>query len=129
MRVGAWAFSEGSGGFYKQHGPTRTPEGHLLVSTQVNDNNEELVAREYEIDDVNQLLHQVWECGAGSGIEARHGGETRRLAGGNTTLSYGPGSHFREYTPACELVWELSWADASTVRKGTFLADLYAFAP
>lgn len=89
----------------------------------------EMVGREYEIDLEGQVLREVWSCGAGSGIEARYRGEAHRLPNGNTTLNYGPGSRFREYTADCEVVWDLSWPDQSVLLKGTFLEDLYRFAP
>ena len=126
---GAWPFEKGSDPFFKQHSPTRTPEGNLLVSTWATQFHHELHAREFEIDEENQVLRQVWSCGAGTGDEARYAGEAHRLPGGNTLLNYGAGSMIREYTPDCSVAWHLAWTNNNLIGRAVFLEDLYAFAP
>jgi len=125
----AWAFAEGSNPFWNQHSPTRTAEGNLLVSTWVGQRDQEMVAREYVIDEENEVLREVWSCGEGSGIEAGAAGEAHRLAGGNTLLNYGTGGHLREYTSDCEVVWHAEWTNGNLLGRAIFLEDLYAFAP
>ncbi len=126
---GAWPFSEGSTPFWKQHSPTRTPEGRLMVSTWTAQDDHEVLAREYEIDEANQTLREVWSCGQGSGIEADYAGEAHRLGSGNTLLNYGVGGHVREYTPDCAVAWHLRWPDQNLLGRGVFLDDLYALSP
>jgi hypothetical protein len=126
---GAWGFEDPSTTFWKQHSPTRTPEGHLLVSTWTSPGNHELVAREYEIDETNQVLRQTWTCGQGSGISADYSGEAHRLSNGNTLLNYGEGAALGEYTPDCTLAWRVVWPDGNFVSAVTLLEDLYALAP
>ena len=124
----AWPFSEGSSVWWKQHSPTRTPDGTLMVSTWATKNNHELRAREYVIDEDSEELREVWSCGEGSGIEAPFAGEARRLSGGNTLLNYGGGGAVREYTTDCAVVWSLRWTDRNTIARASFVEDLYALA-
>jgi hypothetical protein len=121
----AWPYAEGSTGWWRQHSPTRTATGTLLLSTWRTSSNSELVAREYRIDEKNEQLELVWECGEGSGVRASYMGETYRLPNGNTVLNYGPGGEVRELAPDCAVVWQVEWAGGSSVSKGTWLADLY----
>ena len=126
---GAWAFSEGSNAFWKQHSPTYTEEGNLLLSTWAAENRQEVVAREYALDEENQQLVEVWSCGEGTGDIGRYAGEAHRLAGGNTLLNYGDGGIIREYTPGCEVVWHLVWPGGPLLGRAMFLDDLYDYAP
>ena len=125
----AWPFAEEDDTFWKQHSPTRTPEGNLLVSAWPTEGFREPLAREYEIDEENQVLREVWSCGQGSGIRADYAGEAHRLANGNTLLNFGGGSAIHEYTPDCTLVWSLDWSGQRMTSRGLFIADLYDFAP
>ena len=126
---GAWPFAEGSEPFWKQHSPTLTPEGNLLVSTWVSELNKELVAREYQIDTEEQVLREVWSCGAGTLDMAYYAGEAHRLASGNTLLNYGEGGQIREYTPDCDVAWHLEWKGGPLLGRAVFLEELYDFAP
>lgn len=124
--AGSWSFAEGSSRFYKQHSPLRTPEGNLLLSSWRSNDDHTMVAREYSLDEERRVLTEVWTCDESSGIRAEYGGEVRRLPGGNTLLNYGPGGVIREYTPACEPVWELRWPAGVTLRRMSELESLYA---
>ncbi len=126
---GSYAFSEGSGNFWKQHHPSRTPEGNLLITTHESSSSQEMRAREYRIDDANRILEEVWSCGDGSGTSAPFMGEGHRLANGNTLLNYGGGGAIREYTRDGRVVWHLEWRDRNTTSHSVFVEDLYAFAP
>ena len=126
---GAWEFAEGSGAFWKQHYPRRTPEGNLLISTWVDSDNQEMVAREYEIDEENQVLREVWSCGQGSGTEAGAAGEAHRLPGGNTLHNYGSTARLREATPDGTVVWDVAWDRATFIGRSEVIADLYALWP
>ncbi len=129
---GAWAFDPPSSAFWWQHGAYFTAEGTLLVSSYVADEDDELVVREYELDDDSETLHQVWSF---RGDEAVHGetmGEAWRLPGGNTLHNYGEGQRVREVTPDGTVVWDLSWSGGGLVwelGRTTPIEDLYAFAP
>ena len=126
---GAWPFAEGTEPFWKQHSPTLTPEGNLLVSSWIGEINKELVAREYEIDKENQVLREAWTCGAGTQDIAYYAGEAHRLASGNTLLNYGEGGQIREYTPDCDVAWHLEWEGGPLLGRAVFLEELYDFAP
>lgn len=125
----AWPFAEGSSTFWKQHSPTRTPDGTLLMSMWTDRNNHEIVAREYEIDEKSEVLREIWTCSLEDGIIGEYAGEAHRFDNGNTMINYGDGGAIREYTDACALVWEVRWPDGNMTGRATFLADLYAFAP
>lgn len=126
---GAWAFDDGTIGWWKNHSPQWTPDGHLLLTSWLGADNHELTAREYALDEAAQTLTEVWTCDPSAGIVADFSGETRRLANGNTLINYGPGATVREYTPDCELAWELAWPAETTLRRMSELEDLYALAP
>jgi hypothetical protein len=123
---GAWGFADPDTQFWKQHSPTRTPEGNLLVSAWIAQDDHEMVAREYELDPGAEVLRQVWTCGEGSGTEAPFMGGAYRRPNGNTLLNYGGGGAFREYTHDCVEVWSLSWPDRNSLGRAEFLADLYS---
>ncbi|MCK6505766.1 hypothetical protein L6R53_20635 [Myxococcota bacterium] len=127
--AGSYAFAEGTPAFWKQHSPTWTDEGTLLLSTWTGERNAQIVAREYAVDDESRTLTQVWTCGDGTGTTGQYGGEAHRLANGNTLLNYGEGGHIREYTPDCTVIWHLEWPGANLLGRAVFLDDLYAYLP
>ncbi len=129
---GSWAFDPPSSAFWWQHGAYYTDDGTLLVSSYVADEDDELVVREYELDDANQTLRQVWSF---RGSEAVHGetmGEAWRLPGGNTLHNYGEGQRIREVTPDGAVVWDLDFSGGGLVwelGRSTPVEDLYDFMP
>jgi hypothetical protein len=128
---GSWAFSEGSDAFYWQHGAHFTPAGTLLTSTHLDAESEELVMREYQLDEENEQLVEIWSFGADEGITAGIMGDVFRLPNGNTLHNMGSGLRLREVTPAGDVVWDLAWEGEGMASMGrsTPLEDLYAFAP
>ncbi len=128
----AWAFDPPESGFWWQHGGYFTEEGTLLISSYVAEDDDELVVREYELDEASETLRQVWSY---RGDEAVHGetmGEAWRMPGGNTLHNYGEGQRVREVTPEGDVVWEVSWSGGGLVwelGRTTPVEDLYAFAP
>jgi len=124
---GSYAFTDPDTTFYWQHGGHILDNGHLLVSTRVDASTEETVAREYEIDEGNRALTEVWSFGEGEGVWAYVLGEARRLEGGNTLENYGYEPRMREATPSGELVWVVTWNDAETIGRMNPIEDLYAF--
>jgi len=128
----AWDFDPPSSAFWWQHGGHYTEAGTLITSSYRADEDDELVVREYELDEQTRTLTEIWSFGEGQGIHAETMGEVHRLPGGNTLHNYGSGARLREVTPEGEVVWDLNWdgldADGELGRS-TPLEDLYAFAP
>jgi hypothetical protein len=137
-----WSFDEPAHTFDYQHGVTFTPDGNLLVSSKLHESNpfyersnDTLAVREYRLDYDTQTLHEVWSFGEDQGIAGNTAGEAHRLPSGNTLHNYGSGARTREITASGDLVWDLKWADGDTEGRGrlqgrgTWLADLYDFAP
>ena len=88
---------------------------------------------EFEIDDDNQVLREIWRYGQGVDEYAREGGEATRVSNGNTLINYGTGGVLKEVTVDKEIAWQVVF-DApfseSTNNKllghTVFLDDLYA---
>ncbi len=128
----AWSFDPAGSAFWWQHGADYTSNGTLLLSSHRSEGDDELVVREYELDDASRTLRQVWTFGAGEDVHARYMGEAHRLPGGNTLHNYGSNPRLREVAPDGAVVWDLFWPDAEgdwELGRTTPLSDLYAFAP
>ncbi len=126
---GSWSFEPPESAFVYQHGVTYTPEGTLLVSSQVDRSSYEGVVREYAVDEDDQVLREVWSHGEGDGITARYAGEAHRLPGGNTLHNTGTTPRVREITPEGEVAWDLSFDGDKLIGRTTWLEDLYTYAP
>ncbi len=126
---GAWAFDPPESAFYWQHGVSYTEDGTLLTSTYVDSWSSELVAREYELDEENEVLREVWSFGDGEGVHGDTAGEAHRLPGGNTLHNYGDGNRVREIAPDGTVVWDVDWEGSKLLGRTVFLEDLYAFLP
>jgi len=127
--LGAWTFDPPESAFYWQHGGYYTAAGTLLTSTEYPDGSETVV-REYELDQANQKLVEVWSFGVGEGVYGATMGEAHRLPNGNTLHNYGRATRLREVTPSGEVVWDVSWpAIDEEIGRSTPLEDLYTFLP
>lgn len=126
---GAWAFDPPDSAFYWQHGTNFTAAGTLLVSTLDGEPGEEILTREYELDEAQQTLHQIWSFGEGEGVWGYEMGEAWRLPGGNTLHNQGTAQRLREITPAGEVVWDASWTRGSFVGRSEGIEDLYELLP
>jgi len=126
---GSWAFEPGSAPFYWQHGAHYTEQGNLLLSSHVDESSDELVVREYALDEDSQILSEVWNFGVGLGVEAGEMGEVHRLPNGNTLHNYGTGRRLREVTPDGTVVWDVSWEGPGGLGSTIPVQDLYDFAP
>jgi len=124
---GPWTFEPQSAYFAWQHGPHYTDAGTLLVSTTP-DSLLETVVREYEVDDADEVLVEIWNFGFGHGIYGEYFGEAVRLPDGNTLHNYGTEVRIREATPEGLVVWDLEWDDTYSIGKMTPLVVLYALA-
>jgi hypothetical protein len=129
---GGYHFEPMRSQFWWQHGITITGDGTLLLSTKTDaslehDDTNGTSVREYEIDRVDEALHQVWHCD--SGIYAQTNGDAARLPNGDTIHVIGTSSHIREYQPDCTVVWEIEFeygsGDGYNIGRSELLADLY----
>lgn len=125
----AWDFDPPESAFWWQHGANITGDGTLLLSTYEDEYDSALVAREYEIDEANEVLHEVWSFGEGEGVEGDTAGEAHRLPAGNTLHNYGEGCRMREVTPLGDVVWDVDWEGTKLQGRSVFVEDLYAFEP
>ena len=125
----AWSFSEPGTAFWWQHGAHLTDTGTLLLSTHSSAMSDEIMVREYSVDDGGERLTQIWSHGDDERIEAPLGGSVARLPGGNTLHNTGNAGRIRELTPNGELVWELTFPDGTYLGRATPIEDLYALLP
>ncbi len=129
---GAWDFDPPESEFDWQHGPIYTDDGNLMVSSKRYDAEAaryETVVYEYEVDEAEEALREVWSFGKGEGIYGMYMGEVHRLPGGNTLHNYGEESRLREVTPAGEIVWEVWWEGDEHIGRSTPFEHLYDLAP
>ncbi len=97
-----------------------------MVSSK-NASGDETIVLEYEVDDGNQALVEVWNFGHGGGLYGATMGEVHRLPGGNVIHNYGQDARVREGTHGGTVVWDVDWAGYSIGRSTSLtLADLYA---
>jgi hypothetical protein len=126
-----WTFDPPGSQFDWQHGVTFTDRGTLLLSTHVDPDHTEGVAREFELDRQQKVLRQIWTFGQGEGIDAVEYGEARRLPNGDTLQNFGTTPRVREIGADGEVVWDVTWyADAeeyvpATIGRSVWLPDLY----
>lgn len=125
----AWGFDPAESAFQYQHGATWTEAGTLLVSSQRSPSSIEGLVREYEVDEEEQVLRQLWSFGEGDGIDARYAGEAHRLPGGNTLHNTGTTPRVREITPDGVVVWDLAFEGYRLIGRTTWVEDLYTLAP
>lgn len=127
---GSYAFDPPESAFWWQHGGHLTEAGTLLTSTYRVPDGDELVLREYEIDDAARTVRQVWTFGEGEGLWGIYMGEGHRLPGGNTLQNLGTYQRLREVTPDGEVVWDVEWTDVDgEIGRSEPVLDLYALAP
>ncbi len=123
---GGLSFEPTDAVFDLQHYLNYTPEGNLLVSTHIPEQEGEQRAREYIVDIEGGILEQVWSFGEGVESWARYSGEAVRLDNGNTLINYGTGGDIREVTESGETVWWLQYCDGCTLGHTQLISDLYA---
>jgi hypothetical protein len=124
----AYAFDPPDSHFWFQHGAHLTEAGTLLISTHVAENDTELVAREYAIDDANQTLVEIWNVGVGAGVPGNQMGDAYRFAGSDHTLqTFGTNPRMREFAADGTVVWDVSYP-TDNIGRATGLHDLYALA-
>jgi len=110
--------------FLFQHDPNWTDEGTLLMSSTIGDT-DRVMAIEYEIDDQDQSLSELWSFGKEETFESRAGGQAFRLANGNTLLNTGYRGMLVEVNPEGEPVWELYSQMGGVFVAVVFFEDFY----
>lgn len=117
---GGYAFEPPDATFDRQHMPGRTAEGTLLVSVH---DGERQVAREYEVDETEQVLRLILELETPD--HATYGGEIHRLPSGNLLWQLGTAGVIQEVSPEGAVLWRVAWP-GHLVGNTTPIADLYA---
>jgi len=117
-----WTFDPPQSAFELQHYPGFSDDGTLVVSTHSLDMTEQW-AREYEVDDANMVLHEVWS--AQTPYWAEYAGQAQKLPSGNVLWQIGTTGAVVEITPDGATVWEIGWS-GHLVGNMTPVADLYA---
>lgn len=112
-------YARGEDGFNFQHDPHWTPDGNMLMFTYDHENG--CYAIEFEIDDANKEMNEVWQFGRDEGLNVQALGQALRLENGNTFVNYGSTGILREVSPAGEVVWE------AYTGSGTFFGNVYPF--
>ena len=123
----AWTVAEGSTPFSFQHDTNWSAgDGNVLMVTTNNyDDGQWTLGIEYELDEATRTLREVWSYGLGEGLQAFALGQCRRLANGNTWISWGSGGIVREVTPAGEVVWEMAAPAGTFFGQIHYISDLY----
>lgn len=120
-----YQLQEGSRSFSYQHDVTWTAEGHLLMISTPEENEDgsrvETVAVEYAVHDDTQTLEEVWSYGDGEGYNVLVQGTARDLSNGNRMVNFGSSGVVREVTMEGEVVWDLS------VRMGAAFGNTVPF--
>lgn len=126
---GGWAFDPPWTEVDYQHYPNYSPDGTVMASTHSRLQPGIQYAHEYVVDTDTQTMVAVWSYGDEVLSYANYGGETFRLADGNTFITYGTDGAIREVTPDKQTAWQLEWpVDPNTHLVGhfSFISDLYA---
>ncbi len=111
-------------GFHHQHAPVWTADGTLLMFTVDEDSMQGRVL-EYEVDDEQQSLREIWTYGGHRGLEVIVMGQGERLANGNTFVNWGSAGVLSEVSPEGELLWELSFSAGAILGQTWLLEDPY----
>lgn len=123
--TGGYAFDPTQTAFDLQHYPNWTAAGTLLVSTHQPGVRNRQFIREFEVDEANETLRQIWNVDLSSDYYAQYAGGSLRLDNGNTMVTVGTDGAVLELDPDGEIVWELDW-NGHLVGNVTALDDLYA---
>ncbi len=113
-------FAPGSLQFEFQHSAHFTDEGTLMMTSTAGSG---IHTIEYEVDEVNKTLTEVWSHAKDEGHLVFAMGHTQRLENGNTLMSFGSGARIREVTADSEVAWEVRLQEKGMVLFG----DLTAF--
>ena len=81
-----WTFDPPESAFELQHYPGFSADGTLMASTHSLDTTKQWV-REYEVDETNQVLRQIWS--AETSHWAEYAGQAQKLPSGNVLWQLG----------------------------------------
>jgi len=124
-KYGDFPVAAGSTAFHFQHDVNFTPEGHLLMTSENEDENE-IFAIEYAIDEASRTIVEVRSFAKDEGLAAFCGGQARRLSNGNTFFNAGNSGVIREYDGVGNVVWDLvPGIDGGTFFKLWPIFDFY----
>ncbi len=126
---GSWDTSPPEALFELQHYPRLTPDGTLLVGSQIASRPLEHRFREFRIDDEDEVLVELASWGDGWDLFAQYQGEAERLYNGNTLMNFGSAGAVREVTPDGELIWSLTWPESWMLGHMSLIGDLYDLLP
>jgi hypothetical protein len=119
-----YAVQEGTP-FTFQHDAHWTSDHTLLMSSSVGDE-DRLMAIEYEVDDDEGCLRELWSYGKDEGFTSPAGGQAFRVSNGNTVLNTGYRGLLVEVTPEREPVWEVSSSMGAVFVSAFFFDDFYS---
>lgn len=112
----------GSRGFDRQHDPSFTSDGDLLMLSTRDDTR----AIEYSLDDETLTLQQVWSFGASLGEASPVMGQARRLDNGDTFLNFGMIGKMREVDSRHRILWEIDLEPTYWIGNVVLLDDLHS---
>ena len=121
---GGYEFDPPEGEFTWQHGVSWTDADTLLLSTESVRGPNTTLVREYEVDEDEGVLRQIWFHD--SEMYAETNGQAWRLDNGNTLHVIGSASAIKEITVDNEEVWSLKFPSDRLLGQGEFIEDLYA---
>ncbi len=112
------------GGFSRQHGVRRLPNGHILMFDNGNEHTPPVSrAVEYELNEKSKTARMVWEYRDptlfGSAM-----GSAQRLDNGNTLICYGTARRIREVTPSGAVVLDIELTGDEMVYRAIRVASL-----
>ncbi len=118
-----WAVEEGMP-FVYQHDPHWTADDTLPMSSSVGEQSR-LMAIEYEVDESQGALRELWSYGEHEGFASIAGGQALRMGNGDTLLNTGYGGLLVEVSPEGEPVWEMITSMGHVFASVSFFDDFY----
>jgi hypothetical protein len=109
-------YARGEDGFNFQHDPHWLPDGNILMFTYDKENG--CYAIEFEVDEANKTMTEVWQYGRNDRLIVQALGTARRVENGNTMVNFGSSGVLREVTPGGEIAWE-GYTDSGTFFGST----------
>jgi hypothetical protein len=119
----SYKFTDRDISFDFQHHPTWTSRGNLMTTSS--DPPGETWAREFEVNDEDQSITEVWHYGEGEGLQANTIGEATRLENDNTLMNWGSTPQIREVKLDGTVVWDGFLANTSFMGRSQPLMNLY----
>ncbi len=119
----SYEFTDSNISFDFQHHPTWTSRGGLMITSS--DPPGETWAREFEVNETDETITQIWTYGEGEGLRASTIGEATRLANDNTLINWGATPQIREVKMDGTIVWDGFMSSSSFMGRIQAIDDLY----